>query len=345
MKTTLTDEEVAQAMRERYGVISDWERLTGGEMSQAFAFRADGRDLVVRIGPRRAGFDKDAWAAEKLKETTVPVPAVLEIGELDEGVYCCVSERMGGVRFEDCDEARQRRTAPAVRAAIEAIAGIDLTGSAGFGSFDPATGNGPHDTWAGHLRELIPEDWSALGNAADTALAEELSAIALDIADVLPTVRRLVHGDLNPGNFTVDEDGIAGIFDWEAAVIGDPLWEAARHLLWAPVLPSARILADHELGHSAAEPGITERLRCLVIVNGLWALEFYRSQSQTPAVELMLNRLHGFREDPLPPDTGREEYWMRLLPPGSNRALTFGPAQRRPLSVPRTAVRAGEPAR
>lgn len=320
MKTTLTDDEVIQAMRERHGAIGRWERLAEGEMSQAFAFRAGGRDLVVRVGPRREGFDKDAWAARRLRGTSVPVPEVLEVARLDEGVYCCVSERMGGGRFEDCDEARQRRIARALGAVVDAVAGVDLAGTDGFGSFDPETGCGPHADWAGHLRELLPEDWDGLEDAADAALAEELTAIALGIADALPPVRRLVHGDLNPRNFTVEGDAIAGVFDWEAAVIGDPLVEAAGHLLWAPVWSGARVLAEYGLDRAVGEPDAVERMRCLVMINGLWALEFYRRQGQAPAMELMLNRLRGFRDDPLPLDTGREEYWMRLLPPDAGRA-------------------------
>lgn len=320
MRTTLTDEEVAQAMRERHGTISHWEPLTGGEMSQAFAFRAAGRDLVVRVGPGREGFDRDAWAARRLRETAVPVPEVLEVARLDEGVYCCVSERMGGGRFEDCDEARQRRIAPAVAAVVDAVAGVDLSGTEGFGSFDPETGHGPHADWAGHLRALLPEGWDGLEDTAEIAVAEELSAIARGIAETLPPVRRLVHGDLNPRNFTVEGERVAGVFDWEAAVIGDPLWEVARHLLWAPVWPGARVLAEHGLDRALGEPAAVERMRCLLIVNGLWALEFYRGQGQAPAAALMLNRLRGFREDPRPLDTGREAYWMRLLPPAAGRA-------------------------
>jgi hygromycin-B 4-O-kinase len=316
MRTALTDEEVAAAMRARFGAVDDWQSLTDGEMSQAFAFRGDGRDLVVRVGPRREGFEKDAWAARRVRSAGVPVPEVLEVGELGEGVYCCVSERMGGSRFEDCEEARQRELASAVHDLVDAVAAVDMSGSEGFGSFDTETEHGPHATWAGHLRELLPEDWSGLGDAADAALAEELTATALEIAETLPPVRRLVHGDLNPRNFTVGERGIVGVFDWEAAVIGDPLWEVARHLLWAPVWEGARILTECAFDRLAGEPGVTERMRCLVVVNGLWALEFYRRQEQTPPMELMLNRVRGFREEPPPLDAGREGYWMRLLPPG-----------------------------
>jgi hygromycin-B 4-O-kinase len=313
VKTTLTGDEVAQAMRERHGRISDWERLAEGEVSQAFAFRADGRDLVVRVGPRRAGFDKDAWAARRMTETGAPVPEVLEVGELGDGVYCCVSERMGGVHLETLDEARRRRLAPAVRAVIDAVAAVDLSGSEGFGSFDPETEDGPHPDWAGHLRALLPQDWNGLERAADTALAEELTVIAM--GTTAPVARQLVHGDLNPRNFTVAGDRIVGVFDWEAAVIGEPTWEVARYLLWAPVLPSTRTQADYDLDRLAAEPEIAERLRSLVIVNGLWALDFYRRQARTDAMELMLNRVHGFREDP--PGLHDAGYWMRLLKPGT----------------------------
>lgn len=315
MKTTLTGDEIAQAMRERHGRIDDWTPLAEGEMSQAFAFGADGRDLVVRVGPRREGFDKDAWAARRMPENDVPVPEVLEVGELDGGVYCCVSERMGGVHLETYGEARE--LAPAVRAVIDAIASVDLRGSAGFGSFDPETGHGPHATWAAHLRALLPDTWDALDDAADTALAEELTAIAVETAAGTPAARQLVHGDLNPRNFTVEGDRVVGVFDWEAAVIGDPVWEVARYLLWAPMLPNMRMQADYDLDRLAGEPGIAERLRSLVIVNGLWALDFYRGQGRTDAMELMLNRVHGFREDPPDLVEGRDGYWMRLLKPGT----------------------------
>ncbi|RRR98234.1 phosphotransferase family protein [Glycomyces terrestris] len=311
MKTTLSEEQAAQAMRGLLGPVDDWTRLAEGEVSQAFAFRADGRDLVLRIAPRREGFDKDAWAAAKLAGTGVPVPEVLHVGPVAEGAYCCVSERLGGVHLTGSDAAHQRRCAPAVRAVIEAIAAVDLQGTRGYGSVDPATGNGTQEDWTGQLRALLPADWDYLEDRADREMAEELTATALDIAASLPVERRLVHGDLNPGNFTVEGDRIAGVFDWETVMIGDPMWELARYVLWAPVMPGTRIQADHDLDRLAGA-GVEQRLRALVIVNGLWALDIYRGMANAPAVQLVLNRLPFFRDEPLPVDTGREDYWMRL---------------------------------
>jgi hygromycin-B 4-O-kinase len=312
VKTAIAPEEAAQAMRGLLGRISHWTPLAEGEVSQAFAFRADDRDLVVRIAPRREGFDKDAWAARRLRDTPVPVPEVIHIGPIGEGAYCCVSERVGGAHLTESDAAHQQRMAPVVRALIEDIAAVDLTGSTGFGSFDPATERGLAPTWAAQLRALLPADWDALGHPGDVAMAEELTASAMGVAEGLPEVRKLIHGDLGPDNFTVEGDRIAGVFDWEAVMFGDPLWELARYVLWAPVMPSTRIQADHDLDLVAGEPGIEERLRCLVVVNGLWALDFYRKTAQAGPMEFMLNRLNTFRAEPLPVGTGRQDYWMHI---------------------------------
>ncbi|GAA1692240.1 hypothetical protein GCM10009830_45030 [Glycomyces endophyticus] len=298
-------------MRGLLGSVHDWTPLAEGEVSQAFAFRSDGRDLVLRIAPRRVGFDKDAWAARALAGTKVPVPEVLHVGPIGEGAYCCVSERLGGVHLTTSDEAHQRRCAPAVRAVVEDIAATDLGDSAGWGSVDPATGDGAAPDWTAQLRSLLPENWDYLEDRADREMAEELTATALGITASIPLERRLIHGDLNPGNYTVEGDAIAGVFDWEAVMIGDPLWELARYVLWAPVMPSTRIQADHELDLLAGR-GIEQRLRALVIVNGLWSIDIYRGMANAPAVQLMLNRLPFFREEPRPLDTGREDYWLRL---------------------------------
>jgi hygromycin-B 4-O-kinase len=307
-----TDETVLiQAMRDRFGAVGDWESLPGGDVSQSYAFRSDGRGLILRIGSRREGFDKDAWAATRFEDTPVPAPEVLDIGELEPGVWYCVSERMGGGHLEQLDPERQRATASAVLDLVDAIAAAELPGPDGYGSFDPVTGNAPHPTWAAHLRSLLPEDWNGLDDPIDTALADDLTAILAET--VAEPQRRLVHGDLNPGNFTVDRDRIAGVFDWEAAVIGDPMWDNARHLLWAPMSPTARVLAEAGLARLGPESAL--RLRALVIANGLWAVAIYHRQGWAVGVDLILNRLHGFRD--APPALDDLGYWVRLIKPGT----------------------------
>ncbi|MFA5628420.1 MAG: phosphotransferase family protein [Thiohalomonadaceae bacterium] len=51
-----------------------------------------------------------------------------------------------------------------------------------------------------------------------------------------PTRLSLVHGDLRPGNFLYDSEGITALLDWEMAHVGDPLEDVAwiYRALWSP---------------------------------------------------------------------------------------------------------------
>jgi Ser/Thr protein kinase RdoA (MazF antagonist) len=72
---------------------------------------------------------------------------------------------------------------------------------------------------------------TASGALADDVIAdmrERLIRWAASLAETPVTLAPL-HGDFYLDNLLVTEDGaIAGILDWEAARLGDPLWELAR---------------------------------------------------------------------------------------------------------------------
>ncbi|MEV0172966.1 aminoglycoside phosphotransferase family protein [Streptomyces sp. NPDC050803] len=50
----------------------------------------------------------------------------------------------------------------------------------------------------------------------------------------------LLHGDLNPWNIVLHDDGKLTIIDWEMAMIGDPLYDLVRHIHLTPVKASIR---------------------------------------------------------------------------------------------------------
>ena len=60
------------------------------------------------------------------------------------------------------------------------------------------------------------------------AMQERLTRWAASLAETPVTLAPL-HGDFYLDNLLVTDDGaIAGLLDWEAARLGDPLWELAR---------------------------------------------------------------------------------------------------------------------
>ena len=86
-----------------------------------------------------------------------------------------------------------------------------------------------------HRRELPHEDAGRLIAAADRA-----AAVARD-API-----RVVHGDLASDNIMVGADGhLAGILDWDAAVVGDPAIDAAAVLHVVPAEVSRRLQSRH----------------------------------------------------------------------------------------------------
>lgn len=116
-----------------------------GEWSRCFGFRDDGRDLVVRFGYQSDDFEKDRRAAA-WSSPTLPVPQVLHIAALGDGVHMATSERIDGTPLEALDRPGWEAVLPSLLAALEAIWRVDVADTTGFGLWD-ATGQAPHATW------------------------------------------------------------------------------------------------------------------------------------------------------------------------------------------------------
>lgn len=91
-KPNFLPRQVKDHLRSRFMHVDTFEALTEGEESQAFSFRGDGEELVVRINKSRAGFDKDRYAHRHFASDSLPVPEVRTIEPLGE-TWICVSVR------------------------------------------------------------------------------------------------------------------------------------------------------------------------------------------------------------------------------------------------------------
>jgi hypothetical protein len=96
----------------------------------------------------------------------------------------------------------------------------------------------PRAAWAPVLRTLA-EIHSAWSGRAEELLA--LGAQDRRVGSALPET--LVHGDLNPGNFLL-EDGHAVIFDWSDACVADPMFDVALLLFGIEDAAARAVLLD-----------------------------------------------------------------------------------------------------
>src|SRR5712692_6996218 len=141
-------DEARAMLRERGHEPEQFELLTGGEWSTAFAFREDGRDLVVRFHERRDDLEKDRFA-QRWVTPALRTPRMLEIGDLSEGAYG-ISERVIGTPLDAQDEPSMRRVLRSLLAAMDAMRDADLTGTRGYGLWH-GDGAANHVSWRDNL--------------------------------------------------------------------------------------------------------------------------------------------------------------------------------------------------
>lgn len=272
------DEDAATARRfleQRFGDgVEMGDDLPQGAWSRAYAFRHRGRELVVRFNTDRNTFDVDRLALRHAS-AALPIPALLEVGEVDGGYYA-ISERAFGDFLEDLPAARMEAVVPSLLATLDALRTADTSGSTGFGAWD-RNGNGRYGSWPQFLVDVeagTPEAHLATWRRelARSALAEAVFRDGMreleHLASRCPDRRSMVHSDLLNRNTFVFGARVSALIDWQCVVYGDHLYELAWFTFWAPWHPgiAAARLRERALDHwRAAGVDLDEvdlRLRC-----------------------------------------------------------------------------------
>lgn len=115
--------DVRRFLSDRHGeAVDDLEVLSGGFWSAAYGDRAGGRQLVLRVGQLREGFESDrdamAYAGPDL-----PVPEVIEIGDAFGGAYA-ISVRHYGRFLEDVEPAEADVAGATIVRLLTALKGV-----------------------------------------------------------------------------------------------------------------------------------------------------------------------------------------------------------------------------
>lgn len=217
--------------------VTGLEALSGGFWSAAFGYRVDGRDLVIRLGSVREGFeaDRDAMAYDG---PDLPVPAVLEIGDAFGGSYA-ISERKPGRFLESVLPEESEVAGPTFVRLLRALRSVP-----GEREGDETSGSHWRDWLVGGLVDDPTRrvgGWRAvLARDADLdRLFRACEAQVQRLAEACPERRDLIHGDLLHGNVLVDDraERVNAVFSWKCSVRGDFLFDTAWCTFWGSVLP------------------------------------------------------------------------------------------------------------
>lgn len=280
-KMELGDEVVRSFLAPRFGDVSGLELLKGGAWSAAYAFTADGRQLVVKFGHHRDDYERDALAGT-WSLPDAPTPEVLELGDAFDGCYA-VQPRMEGHRFDELPPERFDVALDAVLRAYEALATVTLPGS-GFGSWTGPSGDAPMATWAEHLTSVPRRDDDRLRGWRERLHAHSDAQAAFDASQALlerlvancPEDRAVSHGDPLWGNILIADDGsVAAMLDWGVSTVGDPLFDLAMLIFcepWHAGIDTDRVWASAV--RRAGTRDVDERLRACMLHIGLAALQY-----------------------------------------------------------------------
>ncbi|HEV7276881.1 MAG TPA: aminoglycoside phosphotransferase family protein [Devosiaceae bacterium] len=258
--------EVALQLGERVAL----EPLAEGEESRVFGSGG----LVVRVHPTGLGYAKDAFVAETFASHEVPVPRVMAVGVLENGLCYCVTQRAPGETLQSLEGVGLDRLVEPVARAMDAMARTDVTMIAGWGPFD-ATATAAFGSWREYLQGIAdPEvhDFArAFGGEVPPALAR-LVDVTCSLAESCPEVRWLVHGDFGSNNVLADDGRITGIIDWSEAMVGDPLYDLANILFWRPWLDCMEQQARYFESERPERLSDSRRLTCYQLRIGLGEL-------------------------------------------------------------------------
>jgi aminoglycoside phosphotransferase (APT) family kinase protein len=236
------------------GDITAAEALRGGTQNLLMRFTLDGRDHVLRRGPRhlrRASNEvmrREARVLQALAGSDVPHPAfVAGPGEPDTGVagdavfYVMAPVEgfnpTGGLPdLHAGDPAVRHRMGLAVAEAVARLGAVDhvAVGLADFGRPDGFI----ERQVARWMAEL--DGYGALEGYPGPDIPG-LDRVASWLDDNRPTSWRpgIMHGDCHLANVMIAPDGpeVAAIVDWEMCTIGDPLLDLGWLLATWPVGP------------------------------------------------------------------------------------------------------------
>lgn len=254
-------EEVETFLAGRPGDARDVEPLSGGAWSSAWAYRADGEELVVRFGEERSWYEADRMAMA-FAGPDLPVPDVREVGTTPSGRAYAISVRHHGGFLEDTPVEQAGAIAPTLTRLLVALFGVPAPRDAAVMWHQ---GGEQVANWREFLLAGLVDDpgklvhgWSA-ALAADRELASLSAAVAervTGLVEACPERRDLIHGDLLHGNVLVSPDAsrVEAVLSWKCSVRGDFLFDAAWCSFWASFHPG--IAAADPLSGLLADPTV-----------------------------------------------------------------------------------------
>lgn len=287
-KTRIKDGYLVDFLKAHYGKqIGNIISLKGGEVSQAYSFDTPDGGYIIRVNRHGTdGFKKDNYAFLNFRSDALPIPKVIEIGQIDDTYSFALAKRSEGSTMKSLIAAAKRDKQPlpdfptVCLKTLDAIHATDISKTEGFGSWN-TMGQANKTSWREFIMSIGKEGWWAemfrttfLEEGLYTSLYERLG----QLIEFCPEQRYLIHGDFGLNNILFDGKNVTGVTDWADSKYGDFVYDAA----WLSFWPSEYDFTTLCIKHYAKKVVINyeKRLLCYQIHIALTMLSFYAKSIQ-----------------------------------------------------------------
>lgn len=280
--------------------VLNLEAIADGEVSQAYLFESSGEQKVLRINAyTKEGFQKDQFACKHFASSEIPIPGVDEIGELPNGYFYAISDRVAGTTLDKLPSDELQATLPSIIRTMEAIHQTPPVGD-GFGTMR-LDGSGKYTSWHEALDgDQTEDDDDRLDSIEmfERGLYDKVRAKVQEYYRFCPEdIRQLVHMDYGFNNALAENGHVTGVIDWDRVAYGDPLYDVAWLEFWAPafsgssVVDIAGAIRQHYLAKGQLPEHYDERIDCYKMIIGANCMSFFAKSDQESSYKYVRNVL------------------------------------------------------
>jgi hygromycin-B 4-O-kinase len=281
-KTKIKVDEVKRFLENFYNTeIFNFKKIIGGEGSQAFSYSVNNNNFIIRINKGSGeNFLKDQFACENFRNEKLPIPKILQIGELENKMKYCISEMVIGVDVRDVKDEEFEKLLPNLFETLEEIHKVDISTFLNFGKFG-INKMGNRKSWKEYLQSL-GEHTSDLftSGSLEKDFWDKYFEIYSKLIKFCPEEKYLLHGDFSGGNVISKNEKVAGVIDWEQVMIGDFLYDIAWMDFWREDFDYKKYYYEKYKNSNKNLKNYNERILCYQLEIGLDALSFYAYSGQ-----------------------------------------------------------------
>ena len=287
-KTIIDEELVISCLKDNFSSnISNLEKITGGEGSQAYSFKVKKKEYIIRINKHYdLGFKKDEYAYKNYSKENIPIPKIYKIGKINNEYHFCVSQKADGNVLNAISSIDLEKLDDELFEILDKIHAIDISETIGYGKWN-TNNQGDSKSWREKIlsadentKETVEKPSLFESSFLEKDYWDKIYSCMIKLLSYCSEERYLIHGDYSFDNILSDGNRITAVIDWEQSMYGDFLFDVAWLSIWSKKIDYEKLYLERCNKKNLKTKNTRERILCYKLYIGLQSLSFYAYSNQ-----------------------------------------------------------------